>query len=303
MKKERAVLQERNEVLESEIQSQRDELRELTRQLEDQAKKLREQQQSHVQEMEKLMSDKTSATGNGKEDRQIKGLPEDQVAKFNQMTRQLRESETKNEALKSRMETIELSNTQNQAMYQREVAHLRDQIASEKQMAAQQAVMRNNSEIQLNAQRTRIDELVWENTENNKEWQTSYDQLVMIAVIGWVAGLAMLVMVIVFGITGCRLKRRSRAMTSKLNFLNNIKVDSQVAPKDVVASEDQVVPEDQDNPDVLERGARLRWGKVLDEIHDDFQRAKRIRIDEDVLSGDEVNQGKDPARVDSSQSE
>ena len=72
------------------------------------------------------------------------------------------------------------------------------------------------------------------NTGVHEEWQTSYDQLVMIAAIGGVVGLVLLVMVIMLGITGCRLRKRKRAMTAKLE---QMKVDEQVFLGDHVIGE------------------------------------------------------------------
>lgn len=175
---------------------------------------------------------------------------------------------------------------QKQAIHRTEMDQLRDQIESEKQMAAEQLViMRNQSEIQLNAQRVRIDELEWENTERNKEWQTSYDQLVMIAVIGCVVGVVLLVMVIVFVMKGCRLRRRQLAFVSK-----------------IVNDQASVLPEELVIPEVLEHDARLQGPRVLDEDHDAFQRAKRIKMSPSELFGDRINRDiKDhlPERVDS----
>lgn len=71
-------------------------------------------------------------------------------------------------------------------------------------------------------------------SEHNKEWQTSYDQLVMVAAVAGVVGLVLLVMVIMLGITGCRLRRRKRAMTAKLE---RMKVDEQVFLGDHVIGE------------------------------------------------------------------
>ena len=80
----------------------------------------------------------------------------------------------------------------------------------------QLVMMRNHSETLVNAQRVRITELMSNNTECHKEWQTNYDQLMVVGSFGCFGGLVLVAIVIVLGIIGCRLRREKARMAAEM---------------------------------------------------------------------------------------